>query len=207
MKITYHFIVGLILSVILFPFFGIKSIIALIVSVLIDVDHFLWYILRYKKFDVNIKKIFNYYVNCCGKQVLCIFHTIEFLILLAVLSFFSEIFLIIFIAVLVHFFMDYMDWFIWFSIYSQRTPSILLWPLVYRRSKIYNKWFKKLGNKCIVCGFDKAFDIHMVFGDKTKAVLLCPNHHFMVHRGLISEKELLKLFEKRRKGKKKKKSK
>jgi len=194
MQIKNHFLVGLILSIILFPFFGIKSIIALIVSVLIDTDHLLWYIFKYRKF--NIKHIFDYNENCCIKQVLCIFHTIEFIVVLGILSYFSEILLIVFISALVHTALDYFDLFIWFSIYSQREPSILLRPLIHRKSKYYHKLIKSLGRKCIVCGFDKAWDIHFIFGDKTNKVLLCPNHHFMVHRGLISDKELMKLKKK-----------
>ena len=190
MEIKYHFLAGLILSIILFPFFGIKSFIALIFSVLIDIDHPLQYTLKYKKF--NILQMLRHFRNCCGKQVLCIFHTIEFIIILGLLSLFSDIFLIMFIAATIHMCMDYLDWFVWASIYSQRMPSIILWPLLYRRSKLYETWVRKLGGKCIVCDFDKSLDIHFVFSNKAKAVLICPNHHFMLHAKQISEEDLFK---------------
>ena len=190
MNIKGHFLIGLILSLILLPFFGTNSFIIIISSILLDIDHIFNYALNHN--SINIKKAINHHKNLCGKHALSIFHTIEFIILLGILSSFSETILLLFIGAIAHLITDYYDWFIWFSLYSQRIPSIILYPLIKRRQKYYETKLKRIGHKCIVCGFDKAWDSHLIHG--YKEVMLCPNHHFLVHRGLISDKELIKII-------------
>ena len=195
MNVVLHLFIGLILSLALFPFFRFYSLIVLIPSVLLDLDHFINYLFNYK--NINIKKTIKHHENLCGKHALNIFHTIDFIIILAILSFFSKIIFLIFIGTAVHLIFDYLDWFVWFSLYSQRIPSIVLYPLIKKRQKYYQNKLKRLGHKCIVCGFDKAWDSHLING--YKEVMLCPNHHFMVHRGLITDKELIKILKKKNK--------
>jgi len=57
----------------------------------------------------------------------------------------------------------------------------------------YKKWhniepelYKKITQKCIICGFDKVVDLHHLNEDKKdnsekNLIGLCPNHHKMVH--------------------------
>ena len=80
MEVRYHFFAGVILSVILLPFFGVESFAVLLPSVLLDIDHYLIFIVKNRKF--NLKECNVYHKNNCGKHSLCIFHTIEFLGLL-----------------------------------------------------------------------------------------------------------------------------
>src|SRR3989338_1828890 len=152
-----HFILGLVLSLILMPFFGFYSFFALIPSVLLDLDHYLLYIIKTRQ--LSFKKAVEYHrKGGCGRHHLCIFHTVEFLLLLGILSISSKIMMVVFIGTIVHLFVDYLDWFLWFSYYSERIPSIILAQFVLKRAKFFNKKLDRLCRKCIVCGFDKALD-------------------------------------------------
>lgn len=59
----------------------------------------------------------------------------------------------------------------------------------YRQRKLYGidlKTYKKITQKCAICGFDKIVDIHFIDGNKKNISLknlvgLCPNHHRMVN--------------------------
>ena len=60
---------------------------------------------------------------------------------------------------------------------------------------------KIYGNKCAICGFDKVLDVHHIYGSKgirsykgdiSEYIVLCPNHHMMYHRGVLTYKELQK---------------
>lgn len=98
-----HFIATLILSIILFPYFRWLSLLAFIGGFLVDVDHYLMYIIKFK--DFSIKKTYEY-CNKGPKHVLMIFHTAEVWIILFILSFVSKAALIIFIGLMLHMIMD-----------------------------------------------------------------------------------------------------
>src|SRR3989338_4075531 len=66
-----------------------------------------------------------------------------------------------------------------------------------RRKRI----IEQLGGRCVICGFDTKVHLHHKIqrcqggGDKLEnLVLLCPNHHEMLHRGMISPKSLILLI-------------
>lgn len=84
-------------------------------SFLVDVDHYFYYI--FKKKDLSFKNCLNFFGYMDKKYnvpsykgrvfyTLCIFHVVEFLILIAILAFFSKIFLFIFIGFALHLFVD-----------------------------------------------------------------------------------------------------
>lgn len=107
----YHFIASLLLSIVLYPFYGINSFFVLVGGFLPDLDHYLWYIYHFK--DFNLLNAYKFYVKVVkersySKQKKCIiiFHTIEFLILIAILAFYSKIFFIILIGLLFHYAID-----------------------------------------------------------------------------------------------------
>ena len=73
----------------------------------------------------------------------------------------------------------------------------------------YKKWhnisielYRKITNKCIICGFDNVVELHHL--DKNKQnnsennlIGLCPNHHKMIHRAKFRKEvvtELNKVF-------------
>jgi len=89
MNISIHLITSTILTIVLFPFLGIYSLWILVGGYLIDLDHYLWTIFRLKSF--SLKKSYNYHLNRCEKEnyekdLLHIFHTIEFYIFMLIAS-------------------------------------------------------------------------------------------------------------------------
>ncbi len=104
----HHIILGFIFAFILYFYIGlIPSLIILLASVLIDVDHYLAYIVVKK--DFNLKKAFTYFYEM-GKKTrskrlkhpLCILHTIEVLLVLGFISAYSNIVLFILSGFLFH---------------------------------------------------------------------------------------------------------
>jgi 5-methylcytosine-specific restriction endonuclease McrA len=56
---------------------------------------------------------------------------------------------------------------------------------------------KRDGNKCKICGFSAALEVHHITPKseggthkQENLITLCPNHHAMVHKGLIQRSEL-----------------
>lgn len=72
----------------------------------------------------------------------------------------------------------------------------------------YRKWhnidlelYRKLTKACVVCGFDKAVDLHHLDQSKknnseSNLVGLCPNHHKMIHMAEYKNEILNSLAEK-----------
>lgn len=118
-----HIIYGFIFSLIIFIFFpsiGFFNILIIFASstILIDTDHYLYYV--YRKKDLSLKRAFFWYADSWRKfnsltpeqkqQVyggVYIFHGIEILVLLFFGIFLSQIFLFIFIGFLFHMFLDW----------------------------------------------------------------------------------------------------
>lgn len=107
----FHFLASLVLCAVLYPFYGINSLFIIIGSFLIDLDHYLWYVYKFKNF--NFIKAYKFYLKInkeksFAKQKKCIiiFHSVEFLILMVILSFYSKIMFIILIGLLYHYVLD-----------------------------------------------------------------------------------------------------
>ena len=111
-------------------------------GVLIDVDHYFLYIQRRRSLDVvGMFRYFNELQpiqNSIPYVGLCIFHTIDFFILLGVLSIWYPTFLPLLLGCLYHFFIDL------FSLRRQCILSIrpffLVEHLIRRRNKAY-PWY------------------------------------------------------------------
>lgn len=111
MKTWVHFLVSAILAVILYPVFGWKALFVIAGGVLIDIDHYLWYICKYKNFNLfKAYKFFiknvetNEYTNVIG--ILLVFHTIEFLLIMAFLSFYFKSVFAFTIGLFSHYILD-----------------------------------------------------------------------------------------------------
>jgi len=128
MKPKYHIICGALFSICLFLIFNYLQIpittfqllIIFFSSVLIDVDHYAYYVFIKKNF--NLIKAYNWFVRKRKKWIrisieerkkyknpILIFHGIEFWILLLILSFYYKPFWFILIGVFFHLFLDYID--------------------------------------------------------------------------------------------------
>ena len=93
-----HILFGAIFSLILFLFFNISlsySVIIFLSSFLIDVDHYFFYVQRKK--DWNPKRAFRWFVALGNKHkpLMLLFHNIEFLILVLIISVFYNVFFFI----------------------------------------------------------------------------------------------------------------
>jgi len=110
-----HLISAILISVILAFFFQWWQILLFfLAAIFIDVDHYIYFI--YKKRSANLSKAYNYFYNLnkiLAKrknqlELLMIFHNLEFLIILFILTLFSfPIFFPILFGVLVHYSLDF----------------------------------------------------------------------------------------------------
>ena len=110
----WHFLTALILSAILWPFFKINVLIIIFSAVFIDVDHYILYI--YRKKDFSLMRAYSFFKNLgdifkkTGKTYreysLCIFHTVEFFIILFILGFISPFFQFVFLGCSFHVIID-----------------------------------------------------------------------------------------------------
>lgn len=100
-----HIILGVLFSVLVWQLFQttlLQAIIIFLASFLIDVDHYLDY--AYHKRDISLKNSYFWNKNLPidHKALLHIFHTIEFFILIAILSIFYKFFVLILLGFLFH---------------------------------------------------------------------------------------------------------
>lgn len=117
----HHLILGFVFSLILlilFPQIGLFGFfIIFLSSFLIDIDHYLYYLIRKK--DFNLKNAFNWFINNETKYFslpiskrkrihppLCFMHTFEFLLIILILIRYSNIFLFLLIGFVFHLFLD-----------------------------------------------------------------------------------------------------
>ena len=115
MKLTFHLMSTLALSLLLYPFYGALSFLSFLGGFFIDVDHYIYYIMKEKDFDII--KSYRYFSTRSFKDFrdqLFIFHTFEFIIPMVIVSFFSEIAFIITLGLLLHLCAD------WYQEYSRR---------------------------------------------------------------------------------------
>jgi len=91
--------------------------IVLVAGVFIDIDHYFAYVIIKK--DLSIKRAYQYSLDLEKKLKkgikvkvpICIFHTIEFLIILIILTISNRIFVPLLVAVLFHLLIDFIDGF------------------------------------------------------------------------------------------------
>ena len=123
-----HVILSTIFCIILYPFIGNNAFIIWSASIFIDIDHYFWYIINKKSWNLvdaykkHMKKELN------GQYKFHIFHLVELLILIGLLSFYNKIFFYIFIGMLFHYIIDWIDLFIRYNkVKKGRTWSLLMY--------------------------------------------------------------------------------
>ena len=139
MQITTHFWFTSILAAVLFPVFGWKVLIFYIGGVLVDTDHYMWFIAKYKK--ISPLKCYNFYMFESPRQsfkpiigALHVFHTFEYLTLIAVLAFFNNYIFIYLIGLLGHYLLD-LAWHVFTAKRVILNHSIVSWIF---KNKIQN---------------------------------------------------------------------
>ncbi|MBS3145457.1 hypothetical protein J4414_01510 [Candidatus Woesearchaeota archaeon] len=117
-----HFLVTFFICIPLFLVYQWWVLLILASAVLIDVDHYIHYVFKFKKF--NLKKAYNYYLNRDNnkkrEKLLFVFHTWEVLSIILILGFFFQIFWLIFLGFFIHVLEDIYDYYTRVKIYSRR---------------------------------------------------------------------------------------
>ena len=151
MDIIKHLTMGIILSLIFYPFFNYLVIILFFSSFIFDVDHYLEYVIRKK--DFSLLKAYKEAQELNKKQktlkqvfiidVVHMLHTIEFIIILGILSFFSKLFLMVLIGLLFHNLLDIIEM-AYYKTFKSRSPSIILWLIKHNgeKNKRQQRWVR-----------------------------------------------------------------
>ena len=132
MKPNQHILYGLIVSFIIWYIFpSIQWYGALIIwlsSVLIDIDHYLFFVITRK--DVNLKRAYLFFLDAHDELVvsqikhkiydvpLCFLHTFEAVVVMTVLSFYYSTALYVFIGFIMHYILD-----AYVTLYQHRLPQ------------------------------------------------------------------------------------
>ena len=140
MDASVHLVTSLVLAALLYPLFGWLAVLVLVSGFMIDIDHYFWYV--YKTKDFSFKGCYGFYMNIVHKMdygelknSFLVFHTIEPVIAIIFLSFFSKIFLIILSGLLLHFALDTFFRLTKFKMLLLTPPSIIGYLLQPRKSR------------------------------------------------------------------------
>lgn len=91
MNLSIHIISGGILAAIVFRFVGaINSAIFFCFASFLDIDHYIYYIMKFHR--LHIGKAYDYFNSYKNNErfCICIFHTVEFLILFSLITYFTQ---------------------------------------------------------------------------------------------------------------------
>ncbi len=144
MKLWPHLLSSLILAAALYPAFGWKAILVLAGGFLIDIDHYIWYVCKYKKLS-----FFDAYNHFSGQfkekdfskniGILLVFHTLEFMAVMIALSYYTAYSYFFIIGLLLHYLLDLV---FLFSVPKSfiANHSVIWWV-------VKNKILAKSGNK------------------------------------------------------------
>ena len=111
MEIWKHALASSVLALVLYSFFKWNVAFIFVGGVLVDIDHYFWYIFKFK--SLNLFDCYNYYMEHMDKKkiynivgLLMVFHTIEFLAICIFLSFYYKFVLVFTIGLLLHYLLD-----------------------------------------------------------------------------------------------------
>lgn len=145
----YHFLIGILfcgLLLLFFPNINTGGILLILVStVLVDIDHYIYFV--YKKKSLSLKRAYFWFKQIkliwlrksnkkemySYKWPVLFLHNIEFLLLTLILFFFYPSFGFLFIGLLLHFFLDFLD-----NLYY-RFPLTTKFSLIYILIRNQNK--------------------------------------------------------------------
>ena len=124
MLVSRHIIIGALVAIILHLFFPAitwtYSLIIFLSSVLIDVDHYVYYAVLKK--DINFKRSYNWFMENREKakklkltnsknyqEAIFFLHGVEFMFILILLIFTSRLFAYVLIGIIIHMLLDFVD--------------------------------------------------------------------------------------------------
>lgn len=133
MEIWKHAVLSLIIAAVFYPAYGWNVLFIFAVGVLIDIDHYFWYIYKFKKF--NLLECYKYYMKSMLSHdfrehygILLVFHTIEFMLLMVIMSIYNKYALLFTIGLVGHYALD----FIWHILVPKQViinHSVISWVL------------------------------------------------------------------------------
>ncbi|MDP7506794.1 MAG: hypothetical protein QF362_05140 [Candidatus Woesearchaeota archaeon] len=123
MKLSIHFFVSLVLMITLYPFYNWPVLYLFIGGFLIDFDHYLYYIIKFR--SLNLKKASKYFLKPGLKDVLVIFHTFEFMIVFTLFCLYFNLYLLL-TGYLIHNILDYI-YLYKHNFFNRRASSLLMW--------------------------------------------------------------------------------
>ena len=130
MEINIHLWTSIALAVLLYPFFGWLSVLAIAGGYLVDFDHYILYVIRKK--DWSLKRSITYYRTrryAIKRPVLHIFHTIEAFAVLLVLAFYHDLFMVILAGYILHMLLDFSST-VYYKGWDERINSIFAWIFI-----------------------------------------------------------------------------
>jgi hypothetical protein len=142
----FHFIISLIPSIFLFPYIKWNVLFIIIGGILIDVDHYFYYIIRFR--NLNFFSFYNYHLNHKKekyktlkdkrfKRIILIFHTIEFIFLLLILMFFNRYIFYLGVGMIIHLFFDSIQRIVFVKDLNATPLSILLY--IIKKSRVLKR--------------------------------------------------------------------
>jgi len=151
----WHILIGFVFSYILVYFFNVSTISGFIIFIssflIIDLDHYFLYILTKK--DFNFIRFYNSsldehkkYLNLSEeerrayKKKLFIFHGVEFWMVLIILAFFNDVFLLVLAGFVIHIIAD------WIEMYFIHEPFYIKFSQIYTYIKNKKKSLSKQVN-------------------------------------------------------------
>ena len=105
-----HAIAGAIFSILLYYIFHLTFFQASLIflsSFLIDFDHYVWYVIMKK--DFNLKKSYDFFNQDPYEKRIMLLHTVEFLLLVFMFSYIWNIFLFVLYGMLFHSILDIIE--------------------------------------------------------------------------------------------------
>ena len=123
----FHLLGSLAVIAILFPFYNIWSFVFLVGSFFIDIDHYIWYVIKERDFSLRRAYLYSRDKRNKGKDHLHIFHVWEFWVLLFLLAFFNTFFALVFLGLVFHLTMDFIDLYFHMDCIRNRAFSFFMW--------------------------------------------------------------------------------
>lgn len=131
MQYKHHTLFGLVFAFVIWILFPqvnfLSALIIFFSSVLIDIDHFLFYVFKEKDTSLSLRKAVDWFLKQTKspKPFSTIFHSVEFLLILAILSFYSKIVFFIFLGFVFHLITDIVFLYIKGDIHLRRFSFLL----------------------------------------------------------------------------------
>lgn len=133
MNVSTHVLASIILSVLSYPFFGWWAVLVFVGGVFVDVDHYIVYVISSK--DWSLKRAVAYYKKKKYRPVMPVIHhlhTIEFFLIIIILSFFFKFILAFRLGYILHMLLDFIHC-IYYKEWKHRSNSLLYELIAHKR--------------------------------------------------------------------------